>query len=471
MRSKRAKNIRVVKFFTNALIFCWLIAMYFLITSVVKAEIVTTNNLLSNNFSDSTWTGNNKTSLHGTTTVAGINNQSISSKINVIDDTPLHKIEMNNGFTSIQSGEVWYWNSTANQSVVMSQSIVGNSGSNVSQTLTSTGVCSQYNGCSYKSLGNNTIIVGTNTETNFDITSAYTFNAPNTSGHNAADLKNLSLTLSYTLPEFVEEMSFETFDNFEFEKTDWEENIFDDFYMEEEEFFFPSTDLTFNPPEEYIMEYEDFEMQSAIFFYETPSSSFEDGPLTFEYFSEEMFYEEMIEPGEMLTFTEESEEFFLEEMSEEKELIEEELPKEEEEEEFISEDEFIIEQEEMNEEPDELVEEKQIEITEEPEELIEEIKSSVHINVQVKTKLDMMKLDNELKMLMILKEQPLLIDTKFYSTINLYPNQLVIVDKRVIYENVQFAKDPLILYETKLRDVKERQYQKKIELGNMVWIN
>jgi hypothetical protein len=83
----------------------------------------------------------------------------------------------------------------------------------------------------------------------------------------------------------------------------------------------------------------------------------------------------------------------------------------------------------------------------------------------------MLKFEDALKVSLMLQEQPMLVDTVFYPVVNLYPNQLSIADNRVIYSNVQFAKDPLILYENKLRDVKERQYKNRIQLESMTWKN
>ena len=291
-----------MKKFAYLVIALWTIAMYFLITSLtVQAEIITTPNLLSNNFLDGSWSGDT-TSNHGSNIIAGVDKQSVSSTISVIDDGQLYQFEMNQGFTSTQEAEVWFWNS-AEQSMTMSQTIVGDSGSTISQSLQIEGTCINFNGCNYQSTGTNVIVIGANNETDYDITSTFNFSVPaypNT--HMGADLKNPSLTISFTLPDFVE--NFEAVNEWEeikFKEEDiFAEGIFEQFYMEEEEIFFTSPSMIFNifePPEEYIMEYEDeaikemdMEFEYEVFNYES-EPPLEQTPMMYE----EMFTEDMFE--------------------------------------------------------------------------------------------------------------------------------------------------------------------------------
>jgi hypothetical protein len=438
-----------MKKFAYLVIALWTIAMYFLITSLtVQAETITTPNLLSANFLDGSWSGDT-TSNHGSNIIAGVDKQSISSTISVIDDGQLYQFEMNQGFTSTQEAEVWFWNS-AEQSMTMSQTIVGDSGSTISQSLQIEGTCINFNGCNYQNSGTNVIVIGENNETDYDIISNFSFSVPGYSGtHMGADLKNPSLTLSFTLPDFVE--NFEAVNEWEEikfkEEYIWADEIFEQFYMEEEEIFFTSPSMNFEPfepPEEYIMEYEDeaikemdMEFEYEVFNYES-EPPLEQTPMMYE----EMFTEDMFEdtppPKEM-------------EPEEEMAVAEEELDKPEE----------MVEEEEA---PVEIVK------TEEPTQEIKEAKVEVNVAV-IRTKIDMLKFEDALKVSLMLQEQPMLVDTVFYPVVNLYPNQLSIADNRVIYSNVQFAKDPLILYENKLRDVKERQYKNRIQLESMIWKN
>jgi hypothetical protein len=442
-----------MKTFAYIVIAFWLIAMYFLLSSVlVKAEIITTPNLLSNNFLDGSWSGDT-TSNHGSNIIAGVDKQSVSSTISVIDDGQLYQFEMNEGFTSTQEAEVWFWNSQE-QSMTMTQVIVGDSGSTISQSLQIEGTCVNYNGCDYQSTGTNTIVIGANNETDYDIISNFSFSVPGYSGHMAADLKNPSLTISFTLPEFIED--FEAVDEWEeikFKEEDiWADEIFEQFYMEEEQFFFTSPSMNF---ETYTMEYEDeaikemdMEFEYEVFNYES-EPPLEETPMMYqEMFTEDMF-EDTPPPKEMEE--EETimpEEMLLEEPEEEQEIKEEE---ESEPENFLSE---------------EAPEESQ------PVLVTSNIKEKISIDhVVVKTKIDMLKFEDAIKSTLMLVDQPVLVDAVFYPPVNLYPNQLPIADTRVIYSNVQFAKDPLFLYENKLREVKERQYKNRIQLESMTWKN
>ena len=469
-----------MKTFAYIVIAFWLIAMYFLLSSVlVKAEIITTPNLLSNNFLDGSWSGHTSGN-HGANILAGEHNEPVSSTVSVIDDAELYQFEMNQGFTSTQSASVWFWNN-AEQSMIMSQTIVGDSGSTITQSLEIPGSCTTYNGCGYESTGTNTIVIGSNNETDYDITSTFNFSVPaypNT--HMGADLKNPSLTLSFTLPDFVENFeAVNEWEEIEFKEEEiWADEIFEQFYMEEEEFFFTSPSMnfdTFEPPEEYIMEYEDevikemdMEFEYEVFNYES-EQPLEETPMMYEeVFTEDMF-EDTPPPKEMEEEMVMTEEIFSEEKPEEEPVAEDkEEPLEEE-----PEEEMIVAEEELD-KPEEMVAEEEAPIqivkTEEPNEEIEETKIEVDVAV-IRTKIDMLKFEDALKVSLMLQEQPMLVDTVFYPVVNLYPNQLSIADNRVIYSNVQFAKDPLILYQNKLRDVKERQYKNRIQLESMIWKN
>jgi hypothetical protein len=458
------------------------ILMVILLVSASQSETITTPNLLSGNFLDGSWSGDT-TSNHGSNIIAGVDKQSVSSTISVIDDGQLYQFEMNEGFTSTQEAEVWFWNSQE-QSMTMTQVIVGDSGSTISQSLQIEGTCVNYNGCDYQDTGTNTIVIGANNETDYDIISNFSFSVPGYSGtHMGADLKNPSLTISFTLPEFIEDFeAVNEWEEIKFKEEDiWADEIFEQFYMEEEEIFFTSPSMnfdTFEPPEEYIMEYEDeaikemdMEFEYEVFNYES-EPPLEQTPMMYEeVFTEDMFEDtpppKEMEPEEEMAVTEE---IFSEEKPEEKPVAEDkEEPLEEK-----PEEEMAVAEEELD-KPEEMVaeeEEAPVEIvkTEEPTQEIEEAKVEVNVAV-IRTKIDMLKFEDALKVSLMLQEQPMLVDTVFYPVVNLYPNQLSIADNRVIYSNVQFAKDPLILYENKLRDVKERQYKNRIQLESMTWKN
>lgn len=449
-----------MKKFAYLVIALWTIAMYFLITSLtVQAEIITTPNLLSNNFLDGSWSGDT-TSNHGSNIIAGVDKQSVSSTISVIDDGQLYQFEMNQGFTSTQEAEIWFWNS-ADQSMTMSQTIVGDSGSTISQSLQIEGTCINFNGCNYQSTGTNVIVIGANNETDYDITSTFNFSVPaypNT--HMGADLKNPSLTISFTLPDFVE--NFEAVNEWEeikFKEEDiFAEGIFEQFYIEEEEIFFTSPSMIFNifePPEEYIMEYEDeaikemdMEFEYEVFNYES-EPPLEETPMMYQ----EMFTEDMFEDTPPPKEIEEEETIMPEEM-----LLEE--PEEEQE----------IKEEEKSEPENFLTEDAHEES--QPVLVTSNIKEKISIDhVVVKTKIDMLKFEDAIKSTLMLVDQPVLVDTVFYPVVNLYPNQLPIADTRVIYSDIKFTVDPLFKFENELRLNRQQQYKNRIQLESMTWKN
>ena len=429
------------------------ILVVILFVSASQSETITTPNLLSNNFLDGSWSGHTSGN-HGANILAGEHNEPVSSTVSVIDDAELYQFEMNQGFTSTQSAEVWFWNS-AEQSMTMSQTIVGDSGSTITQSLEIPGSCTTYNGCGYEDTGTNTIVIGSNLETDYDITSTFNFSVPaypNT--HMGADLKNPSLTLSFTLPDFVEDFeAVNEWEEIEFKEEEiWAEEIFEQFYMDEEEFFFTSPSMSFD---NYTMEYEDeaikemdMEFEYEVFNYES-EQPLEETPMMYD----EVFTEDMFEDTPS---------------------------KEMEEEEAVVPEEMSLEEPQENEEAEE---EKELELenfsSEEAPEELEPVLKSPNIkqkiiidHVVVKTKIDMLKFEDALKVSLMLEAQPTLVDAVFYPSVNLYPNQLSISDNRVIYKDVQFiANDPLLVYETKLRDNRHGQYILRTQLESMKWVN
>jgi len=222
--------------------------------------------------------------------------------------------------------------------------------------------------------------------------------------------------------------------------------------MDEEEFFFTSPSMSFD---NYTMEYEDesikemdMEFEYEVFNYES-EPPLEETPMMYE----EVFTEDMFEDTP---------------------------PKEMEEEEAVVPEEMLLEEPQENEEAEE---EKELELenfsSEEAPEKLEPVLNSSDIkqkiiidHVVVKTKIDMLKFEDALKVSLMLEAQPTLVDTVFYPSVNLYPNQLSISDNRVIYKDVQFiANDPLLVYETKLRDNRHGQYILRKQLESMKWVN
>ena len=471
-----------MKTFAYIVIAFWLIAMYFLLSSVlVKAEL--TPNLLSNDFTDGSWTGTNLTSTHGNNVIAGIHGQYVESTISLTDS--LNPIEFNNGFESRQSGDIWIWNENS-QSVLLKTTIISNSGNTITQTKEISGSCEQYNGCGYNSSGDNTIIINKNTisESDYEITSRFSFSVPgNQSGHTGADLKNPSLIISYTQPDFYNlDNTFNTI-----EEIQWEDDVFEEFYFDEieEEFLFTSPTMNFELQQDYIMEYEDyvieyddfeteFEMESE---YEMlPQNEMLSDEIDTFYSAEELNYTE----NEDFETDEFYEEFYEEEYEEES--LDEEIPNSDSE--LTDNDNSEPEPEQEMELTEDEIEEGQIEEkpieskTEIKEDAVEVTETVVEKKVGIKkikiTKFDFMKLEAELKINTMVSDKvdEFFTPTIFYPKQTLYELQPAIFDNREIYKNITFiAADPLVVYETRLRNNRNIQNQQRAELERMTWKN
>ncbi len=182
----------------------YLLASCFANSVGLKAAEVTTSNIVNQTFtSNNNWSGQ-LTTNHGEGIIAGIDGGHVenTNAYSLSFDLGLSEASIQNGFTSTQSGEAWFWNSN-DQDVVMKQIITDSAGNTVNQTKTVVGYCTTYNGCGWQSLGNNIFNVGLNSNTDYTIKSRYEFNstvagnASYSGHHNAADLRYPTLTVTY----------------------------------------------------------------------------------------------------------------------------------------------------------------------------------------------------------------------------------------------------------------------------------
>ena len=182
----------------------YLLASCFANSVGLKAAEVTTSNIVNQTFtSNDNWSGQ-LSNNHGTGIIAGIGGGHVenTNAYSLSFDLGLSEASIQNGFTSTQSGEAWFWNSN-NQDVVMKQIITDSAGNTVNQTKTVVGYCTTYNGCGWQSLGNNIFNVGLNSNTDYTIKSRFEFNstvagnASYSGTHNAADLRNPTLTVTF----------------------------------------------------------------------------------------------------------------------------------------------------------------------------------------------------------------------------------------------------------------------------------
>ena len=357
-----------------------------------SAEEITTNNILNQTFtSGNNWSGQ-LSSNHGTGIIAGTDGGYIENTeaYSLVDDVGVSTDQLSNGFTSNQSGKVWFWNSN-NQNIILKQTITNSDGDVTVQTKTVTGSCATFNGCSYQDTGSNTYSVGSNSQTDYNIKTRFEFNStPSGSAsysgtHRAADFKQPILTVTYDDTVLDTETST-ALDNVEEALEDLQEEVFynmEEFFFEEEAFTFyeepqfemeePMEMEMFTFAEEFIEEF--FMEIGEAFFIEDEGMEFEDGPMIT--FADTEMMEEIYEESNEIIAT------FLPMVSEEEEFSSEETFVESDGPFFMESTEETFEEEEITEEPTEMVEEDIVEeeestavaeeetIEEEPTEIVE----------------------------------------------------------------------------------------------------
>ena len=169
-----------------------LILSSLLFFSTAYSQTTTTTNLTPKVFTTiNGWSGTNLSSTHGNETIAGVSGQSIQNTIS-LTNVGLSKAQINEGFTSTQGVDVWFWSGNPNQNVTMTQIITDASGVGTTQNriipYTST----------YFNTYTNVAVVDKNIQDNYSITSKFSFyESSNSPYHAAADLMNPTLSITY----------------------------------------------------------------------------------------------------------------------------------------------------------------------------------------------------------------------------------------------------------------------------------
>jgi hypothetical protein len=158
-----------------------------------KTNAESTGNLLSNDFTDGTWTTNIQ-SYHGPNIIAGVDGQYVESKITLSDH--MNSIDIENVYQSDLTADVWFWNNES-QSVTISQTITDSNGKEYSNNTVVSGTCATWNGCDYGTAPTNSILI-TDVASDYDIVSRFSFTVPSQPDyHYGADLRNPSLILYF----------------------------------------------------------------------------------------------------------------------------------------------------------------------------------------------------------------------------------------------------------------------------------
>jgi hypothetical protein len=168
------------------------ILLFLFLSSTAYSQTTTTTNLTPKVFTTiNGWSGSNLSSTHGNETIAGVSGQSIQNTIS-LTNVGLSKAQINEGFTSTQGVDVWFWSGNPNQNVTMTQIITDPSGVGTTQNriipYTST----------YFNTYTNVAVVDKNIQDNYSITSKFSFyESSNSPYHAAADLMNPTLSITY----------------------------------------------------------------------------------------------------------------------------------------------------------------------------------------------------------------------------------------------------------------------------------
>ena len=247
---------------------------------------------------------------------AGVDEGGISQTIKLSEKTNMTQAEINNGFTSTMSNDIWFWH--GQDSVTMTQELTDSSGTTTTQNRVVTGSHNYYQ--TYT----DTATIGTNTSTDFDIKVKLDIDDSSnlTNYHAGPDIDNVELKVSYTYINPIDEDAQDIIDDINEDIDD----VIDDIDWEEEEYTWEN-EYTWEE-EEYVWYEDDYTWEDDFYFEEEYDTSWNE-EIVFEEFEEfvdtvnfeemptmeEVFFEnEYIEPPMMTEelFTEEFEEDFTE---------------------------------------------------------------------------------------------------------------------------------------------------------------
>jgi hypothetical protein len=174
-------------------------------TTTTGVAGVTTENLLSSNFNDGSWTHTNQ-QFHGDYMLATTGNSTSSSTVSLTDDAGLSKTQINAGFSSTLGADVWFWSGVSSK-VTLRQTLTDDNGNVITQYRDITGTSNS------RTNYTDTIIVGSNSQQNYNITasienvtSGYSSNT-----HYGPDINNPSLVVTTNDTYQTSTTSTETF--------------------------------------------------------------------------------------------------------------------------------------------------------------------------------------------------------------------------------------------------------------------
>ena len=401
----------------------FLISGLILSTLTISAEEITTDNLISQDFTDGSW-NNPVNSWHSSNDLAGWNGLEHTTEVTYTPETEALK---QNGFEMTAGGEIFHWYN--GQTVHVNQSVTLDNGTVFEQTKSYTASRGTVHDVE------NTIVINSNTSESYDLGMGILFeDTRGQVGHYSADFRDPFITLTYDdtvfqLDEVVEQELTDLFTEFKPEK---------DLKLEET---FKVVEL-FNEPIEMKEELKIEEFTEIVSMPEKEPEVIEEMPNVTEEIVEEKPEEEVI-----------TEEIIQE--------AKEEIPEETKEEEVIEE----APKETTEETPKKEIKTK-VASKKSKKPKIDKIMAKV--DAQVKDSAKNLVIKNIIKLDAMQNDQASLVDYNnavFYTPKDIYLNQIEIFDNRSIYKNVDLVQyiDNDIM-EIKIKKLNEIKYKKRILL-------
>ena len=427
--------------------------MSLFLSTTGKSETVNTGNILTNStfgtgttYNTTGWTIDEHTHGHNYMAAGGGNdiggsvaaeeNTVISQTVSLADDTNMLTEEIQGGWSSTLSSDIWFWNQY-NNTTTLKQTITGSDGTiSVNQRIIEDTGCGSIN-CGQFVNYTDTYIQGVNTQTDFDI-KVDVLNTNNRTGHYGPDIDDIELSVSYTqynpITDDIQD-DLDTIDDIDF---DYEEIDFTTFIIEDE-FVWEDFEEIFFEEELFEEEFETIFLEEFEDFEEFEEAAFEEleVPEEFESFFEEEFSDEEMEILEE-EFADEFEEFADEIMDEVMEEEPTEIVEAEAEEEII--------EEEANEEKEIAAkeEESEEEIKEEKEELTEEENETID-TPEEETETEILEEDKEIE---VVENEDKKISIDVSDNVSVEVKEISLFDdgnKLAAYDNTDFYQ-PEIIY-------------------------
>jgi hypothetical protein len=176
----------MIKVLIILMVILWGMLTWFSNSVGLKAAEVTTDNLISQDFTDGSW-NNPVNSWHSSNDLAGWNGMEHTTEVTYTPETEALKL---NGFEMTAGGEIFHWYN--GQTVHVNQSVTLDSGTVFEQTKSYTASRGTVHDVA------NTIVINSNTSTSYDLGMGILFeDTRGQVGHYSADFRDPYITLTY----------------------------------------------------------------------------------------------------------------------------------------------------------------------------------------------------------------------------------------------------------------------------------